>query len=88
MNTTNKIIECLDNTLNSYKKPVTLLSKTDENEFIIDDTIMFDWDEISKLYSNEDESSSVDAIYCYIEKDELTLYLFEFKNYNLHDPFF
>lgn len=87
MNTTNKIIKCLDDKLIEYKKPVTILSKTDKNQFIIDDTIMFDWDEISKLFEG-DEFSSVDAIYCYIENNELTIYLFEFKNHDLHDPFF
>ena len=87
MNTTNKIVKCLDGKLTEYKKPVTILSKTDKNEFIIDDTLMFDWDEISKLFEGDD-SSSVDAIYCYAENNELTLYLFEFKNHDLHDPFF
>ena len=39
MNTTKKIIECLDDQFNEYKQPVTILSKTDENDFIIDDTL-------------------------------------------------
>ena len=42
MNTTEKIINCLDSKLNEYKQPVTTLSKTDVNEFIVDDTLMFD----------------------------------------------
>lgn len=88
MNTTTKIVNCLDNELAEFKKPVTILSKTDENEFILDETLMLDWDEISKLYGNGDESSSVDAIYCYLDDSEFTFYLFEFKNHNLHDPFF
>ena len=49
MNTTEKIVDCIDDKLNKYKQPVTILSKTDENEFIIENTQMFDWDEISKL---------------------------------------
>ena len=48
---------------------------------------MFDWDEISKLHDG-DELSSVDAIYCYIENNNLILYFFEFKNHSLHDKFF
>ena len=88
MNTTEKIVKCLNDELNEYKQPVTILSKTDENNFIIDDTIMLDWDGISKCYGDGDESSSVDAIYCFVENNELTLYLFEFKNQNLHDPYF
>ena len=63
MNTTEKIVNSLDDKLSKYKQPVTILSKTDDNEFIIEDAQMFDWDEISKLYSDGDESSSVDAIY-------------------------
>lgn len=88
MNTTEKIVKCLDDKLKEHKKPVTILSKTDDNDFIIDDTIMLDWDEISKLYGDGDESSSVDAIYCFVEGNKVTLYLFEFKNQNLHDPYF
>lgn len=88
MNTTEKIVKCLDENLKEYKQPVSILSKTSTNEFIIDDTVMLDWDEISKFYSDGDDASSVDAIYCYVENNELTLYLFEFKNQNLHDPYF
>lgn len=88
MNTTEKIVKCLDDTLKEHKQPVTILSKTENNDFIIDDTVMLDWDEISKLYGNGDESSSVDAVYCFVEDRELTLYMFEFKNQNLHDPHF
>ena len=88
MNTTEKIVKCLNDKLKEYKKPVTILSKTNDNTFIIDDTIMLDWDEISELYGDGDESSSVDAIYCFVDDNELTLYLFEFKNQNLHDPYF
>lgn len=88
MNTTEKIVKCLNDKLKNYKHPVTILSKTEDNTFITDDTIMLDWDEISKLYGYGDESSSVDAIYCFVENNELTLYLFEFKNQNLHDPYF
>ena len=62
MNTTEKIVKCLNDELNEYKQPVTILSNTDENNFIIDDTIMLDWDGISKCYGDGDESSSVDAI--------------------------
>ncbi len=87
MDSSEKIVRCLDRQLNQYKQPVTELSKTDENDFIISNAIMFDWDEISKLYDGDD-SSSVDAIYCFIEDNTLTLYFFEFKNFNLHDPFF
>lgn len=88
MNTTEKIVKCLNDNLKEHKQPVTILSKTDENDFIIDDTIMLDLDKISKLYGEGDESSSVDAVYCFCENDELTLYLFEFKNQNLHNPHF
>ena len=50
MNTTGKIIKCLNEELGNYKQPVTELSKTDaENIFIIDDTLMFDWDEVSSF---------------------------------------
>lgn len=87
MNTTEKITKCLDEKLSEYKQPVSILSKTDENEFIINNTLMFDWDEISKLH-NGDDLSSVDAIYCYVHDNTLTLYFFEFKNHSLHDKFF
>ena len=87
MNTTEKIIKCLEDKLSDYKQPVTILSKTGQNEFIISNTVMFDWDNIAKQYIGEDPSS-VDAIYCFLENKELTIYLFEFKNLNLHDPFF
>ena len=87
MNTTQKIIECLDENLKEYKQPVTQLSKTDMNNFITDDTLMFDWDNISKSFPG-DESSSVDAIYCSYQNNELTFYFFEFKNQNLYGEFF
>lgn len=87
MNTTEKIIECLDDKLDNYKKSVTELSKTDENTFIINDTLMFDWDEISKSYGIN-ESSSVDAIHYSFKNNELTLYFFEFKKLNLYDDAF
>lgn len=88
MNTTGKIIKCLNEELGNYKQPVTELSKTDaENIFIIDDTLMFDWDEVSKFYSGN-KSSSVDAIYYSFKNNELTLYFFEFKNLDLYDEFF
>ena len=88
MNTTEKIVNSLDDKLSKYKQPVTILSKTDDNEFIIEDAQMFDWDEISKLYSDGDESSSVDAIYFSLKNNKLTIYLFEFKNFSLFDKFF
>ena len=87
MNTTEKIAKCIDEKFSEYKKPVTLLSKTADNDFIINDTLMLDWDEISKLHDGDD-LSSVDAIYCHIENNTLTLYFFEFKNLSLHDRFF
>lgn len=87
MNTPEKIVECLNKQLNNYKQSVTQLSKTNKNDFIINDTIMFNWDDISKLYDGDD-SSSVDAIYCHIQDNTLTLYFFEFKNLNLYDSFF
>jgi hypothetical protein len=65
------------------------LSKTDENEFIVNDTEMLDWDEVSKLYGKEDnDSSSVDAIYLSLNNGVLTMYFFEFKNISLYDKFF
>lgn len=88
MNTTERIVNCLNDKLSEYKQPVAILSKSDKNFFVTDNTIMFDWDEISKLYGGGDESSSVDAIYCSIENSQLTLYFFEFKNHNLFDSFF
>lgn len=88
MNTTEKIVNCLNDKLKKYKQPVTILSKTDDNEFIVEDTQMFDWDEISKLYNDGDDSSSVDAIYFSLKNDKLTIYLFEFKNLSLFDKFF
>ena len=89
MNTTEKIINCLDNKLSDYKQPVTKLSRTDEgNDFIVNDTEMFDWDKISELFGTGDDSSSVDAIYSSFENNELTLYFFEFKCHNLFEPFF
>ena len=66
MNTPEKIVECLNKQLNNYKQSVTQLSKTNKNDFIINDTIMFNWDDVSKLYDGDD-SSSVDAIYCHIQ---------------------
>ena len=88
MNTTGKIIKCLNDELSNYKQPVTELAKTDaENVFIVNDTLMFDWDEVSKFYS-DDKSSSVDAIYYSFKNNELTLYFFEFKNLDLYDEFF
>ena len=86
MNTTTKIVKCLDDKLSNYKQPITKLSKTDENTFIINDTVMFDWDEVSKLYGNN--LSSVDAIYYSFNNNELTLYFFEFKKLDLYDDFF
>lgn len=80
MTTSNKISECLDKTLNEYKKPVTQLSKTAaKNDYIISEICMFDWDTISKKYSNV-EYSSVDAVYYSLKNN--TLYLFEFKKYS------
>ena len=87
MNTTEKIMECLDKKLSNYKQSVTTISKTKENEFIVNDTQMFNWDDVSKLYEGDD-FSSVDGIYCFLENNVLRIYLFEFKNQNLHDPYF
>lgn len=86
MNTTTKIVKCLDNKLSNYKQTVAELSKTDKNTFIINDTLMFDWDDVSKSYDND--SSSVDAIHYSFKNNELTLYFFEFKNLDLYDDFF
>ena len=89
MNTTNKIIECLDNEFGEYKQPVTIISRTDaENEFIKHDAKMYDWDEISKLYGDGNDSSSVDGIYLCLKNGVLRIYLFEFKNLNLYEKFF
>lgn len=89
MNTTNKIIKCLDEKFSEYKQPVTILSKTDAgNEFIKHDAEMFNWDEISKLYGDDNNSSSVDGIYLSLKNGVLRIYLFEFKNLNLYDNFF
>lgn len=71
-----------------YRKSVTELSRTDEgNNYIIDDTQMFDWDSIAKS-SIGNNSSSVDAIHCSFKENELELYFFEFKKLNLYDIFF
>lgn len=87
MNTTEKIIQCLDDELGSYKQTVTTISKTSENEFIVNDTQMFNWDDVSELFEGEN-SSSVDGIYCFLENNSLIIYFFEFKNQNLHDTNF
>jgi hypothetical protein len=88
MNTTENIIKSLDEKVGKFKQPVTILSKTDENEFIVNDTEMYDWDEVSKLYGGNNPHSSVDAIYFSLNKGVLTIYLFEFKNISLYDKFF
>ena len=82
-----KIVQCLDEKYGDFRQSITLLSKTDASEFIVDDMKMFDWDEISKL-SEGDDLSSVDAIYLSMKKSKLTIYLFEFKKDNLFDSFF
>ena len=87
MNSQIAIADCLNDKFGNYKRNVTELSKTDENDFIINPTLMFDWDEISKLNSDND-SSSVDAIYIHIENNELRLYFFEFKQLDIRDKFF
>lgn len=86
MNAT-EIIGCVEDNLSNYKQPVTILSKTDENEFISDDTEMFNWDIISDRYG-KNNPQSVDAIYFSLENNVLTMYLFEFKNISLYDKFF
>lgn len=86
MNAT-EIIECVEDNISNYKQPVTILSKTDENEFISDDTEMFNWDIISDRYG-KNNPQSVDAIYFSLENNVLTMYLFEFKNISLYDKFF
>lgn len=86
MNTT-EIIECVEDKLSDYKQSVTKLSKTDENEFIVDDTEMFDWDRVSEIYG-KNNPQSVDAIYFSLKNNVLTVYLFEFKNISLYDKFF
>ena len=88
MNTTENIVKCLNDNLSKYKQPVTELAKTDDgNDFIINETIMFDWDGISKFYDCND-TSSVDAIYCSFKNNELTLYFFEFKKLDLYAEYF
>ena len=87
MNTTEKIVKCLEDKLCSYKHSVSELSKTDQNTFIIEYTLMFDWDGVSKSYYGDD-LSSVDAIHYSFKDNELTLYFFEFKNLDLYDDFF
>ena len=86
MNTT-EIIGCVEDKFYDYKQPVTILSKTDENEFIVDDTEMFDWDMVSKIYG-KNNPQSVDAIYFSLKNKVLTLYLFEFKKISLYDKIF
>lgn len=86
MNTT-EIIGCVEDKFCDYKQPVTILSKTDENEFIVDDTEMFDWDRVSKIYG-KNNPQSVDAIYFSLKNKVLTLYLFEFKKISLYDKIF
>lgn len=86
MNTT-EIIGCVEDKFCDYKQPVTILSKTDENEFIVDDTEMFDGDMISEIYG-KNSPQSVDAIYFSLRNKVLTLYLFEFKSISLYDKFF
>ena len=76
-----KFVQCLDEKYGDFRQSITLLSKTDASEFIVDDMKMFDWDEISKL-SEGDDLSSVDAIYLSMKKSKLTIYLFEFKKDN------
>ena len=87
MNSQKNIINCLNTTLKDYKETVTELSKTNQNYFIKNSTIMFDWDKLSKL-NEGDDSSSVDAIYCHMENNELRLYLFEFKQLDIREKFF
>ena len=88
MNSQEKIVNCLNNVFSNYKKSVQELSKTDDgNDYIIDDTQMFDWDTIAKSPIGNN-SSSVDAIHYYFKENGLELYFFEFKNYNLYDNFF
>ena len=88
MNNDEKIIKCLNENFDKYKKPVTELSKSDKgNYYIINDTLMFDWDEISQS-DRGNNSASVDAINYSFRNNELELDFFEFKSYDLYDVFF
>lgn len=87
MNSQKTIAEKIESTLCKHKKTVTKLSKTDENYFIKNPTLMYDWDTLTKL-NTEDVHQSVDAIYLHVENEDVRLYFFEFKQLDLKDNFF
>ncbi len=83
------IVEQMECLFSNHKETVTKISRTDENDFIENDTLMYDWDNITSL--NKDlygDRQSVDGIYLHVEEDDVRLYFFEFKNLDLNDKFF
>ena len=77
----------IESILSDYKKSVTTLSKTDENYFIDNPTLMYDLDTLAEL-NKDNILQSVDAVYLHIENDDVRLYFFEFKQLDLRDKFF
>lgn len=87
MDSQKTIAEKIESTLCKHKETVTTLSKTDENYFIKNPTLMYDWDTLTEL-NTEDVHQSVDAIYLHVENEDVRLYFFEFKQLDLKDKFF
>ena len=77
-----ELIEVFDELYEKYKNSITNISKTENNNFIISDINLIDFDDVAKDYatkSNMPELSSVDAIDYKIVNNKLILYFYEFK---------
>ena len=73
MDSQKTIAKQIDDVFSKHKETVTTVSKTDENYFIKNPTLMYDWDTITKL-NTEENLQSVDAIYLHVENDDVRLY--------------
>ena len=83
-----ELIEVFDELYEKYKNSITNISKTENNNFIIFDINLIDFDDVAKDYatkSNMPELSSVDAIDYKIVNNKLILYFYEFKKIDLLD---
>ena len=87
MDSQKTIAKRIDQILSDNKESVTELSKTDENYFIKNPTLMYDWDTLTELNA-DDVHQSVDAIYLHVENEDVRLYFFEFKQLDVNDKFF
>ena len=82
MSNNQKFINELNVLKKQYNGTITELSKSNNETFIIDNTLLFSGDKFKSYFENI-EYASVDAIDYYLCKNKLIINFFEFKNMDL-----